>query len=81
MAPCSPREVQQERLLTTLASIEQSAVKWDNIRQMNDLQLESYAELGCVYRSLRVSLFHFPHSFCCIYVGVYYALVLCIQTG
>jgi len=39
-------EVQQERLLTTLASIEQSAVKWDNIRQMNDLQLESYAELG-----------------------------------
>lgn len=38
-------QVQYERLLTSLASIEHSAGKWDNILAMNDLQLEHYAEI------------------------------------
>ncbi|KAF2365795.1 THO complex subunit 7/Mft1 [Trinorchestia longiramus] len=38
-------QAQYERLLTSLASIEQSAIKWDNILNMNALQLEHYDEL------------------------------------
>ncbi|XP_018027336.1 THO complex subunit 7 homolog [Hyalella azteca] len=38
-------QAQYERLLTSLASIEQSSIKWDNILNMNSLQLEHYEEL------------------------------------
>jgi len=44
-------EAQHERLLTTLASIEQTSIKWDNIRQMNEYQVESYDELSQVTKN------------------------------
>lgn len=41
-------ESQHDRLLTTLSSIEQSSIKWDNMRQMNEFQADSYEDLGAV---------------------------------
>uniref|UniRef100_A0A2P2I2U6 THO complex subunit 7 homolog n=1 Tax=Hirondellea gigas TaxID=1518452 RepID=A0A2P2I2U6_9CRUS len=38
-------QLQYERLLTSLASVEQSATKWDNILQMNSLQIQHYEEI------------------------------------
>jgi len=44
-------EAQHERLLTTLSSIEESSIKWDNIRQMNSYQIENYNELSEVTKN------------------------------